>query len=147
MEKIVPLISSGTAGPIGVIHLPRVWQKALLGGLGRLADGYKDIGPGYDQMVLAALGIDADTAREFIHSKKPTYSQFEAWVKAYPGVKLDKATIYKSNAAVMGYIHKDDVRQGILKASGLADDGSVNPGAVDLNNIDDWTEFHASVVK
>ncbi len=147
MEKIVPLISSATAGPLGVIHLPRVWQKALLGGLGRLADGYKDIGPGYDQMVLGALGIDPDKAREFIHTKKPTYAQFEAWVKAYPGAKLDKATIYTSNAAVQGYIHKDDVRHGILKAAGLSDDGSVNPGAVDLNNVDDWTEFHASVVK
>ena len=29
MSKIVPLISSGTAGPNGVLHLPRLWQKFL----------------------------------------------------------------------------------------------------------------------
>ena len=26
-ETYVPLISSGTAGPLGVLHLPRLWQK------------------------------------------------------------------------------------------------------------------------
>jgi hypothetical protein len=144
--KLVPLISSGVAGPLGVIHLPRIWQKGLLGGLGKLADGYKDIGPGYDHMVLGALGIDPEKARAFLREKKPTYAEFEAWVKAYPGVKLDRATIYKSNAAVLGYIHDDATRKEILSAAGYPDDGSVNPGAVDLNNLDDWTEFHKSVV-
>lgn len=143
--KIVPLISSGVAGPLGLLHLPRLWQKGLLGGLGRLADGYGDISPGYDHMVLAAIGIDPEKARSFLREKKPTYAQFEAWVKAYPGVKLDKATIYKNNAAILGYIHDDATRKGILAAAGLPDDGSVNPGAVDLNNLDDWTEFHRSV--
>ena len=27
MSKIVPLISSGTPGPLGVLHLPRLWLK------------------------------------------------------------------------------------------------------------------------
>ena len=30
MSKIIPLISSGIAGPIGVLHLPRLWQKVSL---------------------------------------------------------------------------------------------------------------------
>ena len=30
MSKIVPLISSGTVGPLGVLHLPRLWQKVSL---------------------------------------------------------------------------------------------------------------------
>lgn len=144
-NKLVPLISSGVAGPLGLLHLPRVWQKGLLGALGRLADGYGDISPGYDHMVLHAIGIDPEKARAFIREKKPNYPQFEAWVKAYPGVKLDKATVYKSNAAILGYIHDDATRQGILSASGLPDDGSVSPCAVDLNNLDDWQEFHRSV--
>ena len=38
MSKIVPLISSGVAGPLGVLHLPRLWQKVLLESLGQLAD-------------------------------------------------------------------------------------------------------------
>jgi hypothetical protein len=147
MDKIVPLISSSTAGPLGVLHLPRLWSKALLGATGKLAEGYKDIGPGYDHMVLEGLGIDPEKARTFIRDKRPTYTQFESWVKAYPGVKLDRATIFRINAGVLSYIHTDDVRRDILTSCNLPDDGSVNPGAVDLNNLDDWQTFHASVAK
>src|SRR5690606_38718827 len=100
MDKIVPLISSGTTGPLGILHLPRLWLKGLLGATGKLADGYKDIGPGYDHMVLQGLGIDPDKARAFIHEKKPTYLEFEEWVKNYPGAKLDKATIFRTNTAI-----------------------------------------------
>ncbi|MGE3313186.1 MAG: DUF5069 domain-containing protein [Limisphaerales bacterium] len=97
-------------------------------------------------MVLGAIGIDPEKTRAFIREKKPTYIEFEAWVKAYPGVKLDKATIYKNNVAIQGYIHSDSVRKGVLSAVGLPDDGSVNPGAIDINNLDDWQEFHRSVI-
>src|SRR4028119_1895925 len=98
MDKIVPLISSGTAGPLGVLHLPRLWLKALLGATGKLADGYKDIGPGYDHMVLQGLGIDPDAARAFIREQKPSYPAFEAWVKSRPGVNLSPANIFRVNA-------------------------------------------------
>ena len=68
-------------------------------------------------------------------------------MKKQPGVKLDKATVYKLNQAILGYIHDDGTRKNILNANALADDGSVNPGAVDLNNLDDWYEFHQAELK
>jgi len=142
MAKIVPLISSGTAGPLGVLHLPRLWLKVSLEARGKLADGYPGIGKGYDMMVISALGLSPEAVKKFITDSKPNYAQFEAWVKKQPGVKLDKATIYKLNTAIQGYIHDDGTRKGILGASSIPDDGSVNPGAVDLNNLDDWAEFH-----
>ena len=39
MSKYVPMISSGTAGPLGALHLPRLWQKVSLEAAGKLADG------------------------------------------------------------------------------------------------------------
>ncbi|PYJ85167.1 MAG: DUF5069 domain-containing protein [Verrucomicrobia bacterium] len=147
MAKIVPLISSGVAGPLGVLHLPRLWLKVSLECRGKLADGYPGIGKGYDMMTINALGLNADAVRKFISDSKPTYAQFEAWVKKQPGVKLDKATIYKHNSAVRGYIHDDGTRKGILGANGITDEGSVNPGAVDLNNLDDWYEFHQAELR
>ena len=146
-NTVVPLISSSVAGPLGVIHLPRLWLKVSLEARGQLAAGYPGLGGGYDSMVCAALGLAPDAVKKFIADTRPTYPQFEAWIKKQPGVKLDKATIYKSNAAIMGYIHDDATRKSILSASGLADDGSVNPGAVDLNNIDDWFELHQAALK
>jgi hypothetical protein len=147
MNKIVPLISSGTAGPLGVLHLPRLWSKALLAATGKLADGYKDIGPGYDYMVLQGLGVDPDQARAFIREKKPTYLQFEEWVKSYPGAKLDKANIFRVNAGIASYIHSDEARAEILSGCGKVDETAVSPGAIDLNNLDDWQAFHASVAQ
>ena len=44
MSKIVPTISSGTAGPLGVLHLPRLWQKVSLDAAGKLHDDYPAIG-------------------------------------------------------------------------------------------------------
>ena len=46
-SNIVPLISSGTAGPLGVLHLPRLWLKASLGAAGKLHSDYPAIGAGY----------------------------------------------------------------------------------------------------
>ena len=147
MAKIVPLISSGVAGPLGVLHLPRLWLKVSLECRGKLADGYPGIGKGYDMMTINALGLNADAVKKFINDSKPTYAQFEAWVKKQPGVRLDKATLYKHNSAVRGYIHDDATRKGILGANGITDEGSVNPGAVDLNNLDDWHEFHQAELR
>ena len=130
-----------------MLHLPRLWLKVSLECRGKLADGYPGIGKGYDMMTINALGLNADAVRKFISDSKPTYAQFEAWVKKQPGVKLDKATIYKHNAAVRGYIHDDGTRKGILGANGITDEGSVNPGAVDLNNLDDWYEFHQAELR
>jgi hypothetical protein len=141
---IVPLISSGVAGPLGVIHLPRLWLKVSLEARGKLAAGYPGIGKGYDLMVCNGLGLNPEAVRKFIADTRPTYPQFEAWIKKQPGVRLDRATIYKLNQSILGYIHDDETRKGILGANSLADDGSVNPGAVDLNNLDDWKEFWAA---
>ena len=147
MSKMVPLISSGTAGALGVLHLPRLWLKVSLEARGKLADGYPGIGKGYDIMTINALGLNADAVKNYITQNRPTYAQFEAWVKKQPGVKLDKATLYKHNQSILGYIHDDATRKGILGANAVPDDGSVNPGAVDLNNLDDWYEFWNAELK
>ena len=143
----VPLISSGVAGPLGVLHLPRLWLKASLEAAGKIAAGYPGIGQGYDMMVITGLGLNADEVRKFITESKPTYPQFEAWIKRQPGVNLTRANIHKLNLSIAGYIHTDDVRKGILAANNLPDDGSVLPDAINLNNLDDWNEFHSAVLK
>ena len=147
MNSIVPLISSCVAGPLGVLHLPRLWLKVSLEARGKLATGYPGIGKGYDLMVCTALGLKPDAVQAFIADNRPTYPQFEAWIKKQHGVKLDKATIYKLNQAILGYIHDDETRKNILAASEITDESTVNPGAVDLNNLDDWKEFWEAELK
>ena len=140
MSKIVPTISSGTAGPLGVLHLPRLWQKVSLDKVGKLHDEYPAIGAGYDQMTLDALGLDKDEFNSFMDSK-PTYIALENWVLEKKGGSLDQEAVNKHNEAVKGYIHADEDRTAILAAAGRPDDGSIKD-AVNLNNLDDWALFH-----
>jgi len=142
-HKIVPTISSGTAGPLGVVHLPRLWQKMCLGAVGKLADGYKNCGPGYDMMVLDALGVSQAALVEFVATKKPSYVEFEKFF-ADSATNLNADSIAQINAAITGYQHKDETRQSILAAVGLPDGKPTD--AVNLNNIDDWQEFYASEI-
>ncbi len=141
------MIPCNVAGPLGVLHLPRLWLKVSLESRGKLAPGYPGIGKGFDSMVIAGLGLSADAVKQFITEKQPSYGEFEAWVKAQPGVKLDRASVYKLNQSILGYHHGDDTRAEILKAAGYPDNGTVQGSAVELNALDDWAAFHATVLK
>lgn len=144
-ETYVPMISSGTAGPLGVLHLPRLWQKVSLESAGKLASGYPGIGRGFDAMTCAALGLDEQAVKNYIKQNKPTYPQFEAWVKKN-AKSLNAEAIEKHNAAVRGYNHDEETRKGILASCGIAEDALAPRDAVNLNNLDDWYEFHQAVL-
>ncbi|MDA0709067.1 MAG: DUF5069 domain-containing protein [bacterium] len=144
MAGIVPLISSGVAGPLGVLHLPRLWCKAILGAKGKLAAGYDNCGAGYDQMVLDALGLDREKTLTYLTKSVPTYPAFEKWILDQKGGKLDQQAISKLNDSIRGYHHDDGTRKTILGSAGIADKGTLLD-AVMLNNLDDWTEFHSGL--
>lgn len=145
-DTYVPLISSGVAGPLGVLHLPRMWQKVSLEATGKLASGYPGIGRGFDAMTCAALGLEEQAVKSYIKKNKPTYLQFEAWVKTN-AKSLNPQAIEKHNAAVRGYNHDDETRQEILGNCRMRDDASAPKDAVNLNNLDDWYEFHKAVLQ
>lgn len=144
-DTYVPMISSGTAGPLGVLHLPRLWLKVSLESQGKLAAGYPGIGRGFDAMTCANLGLDEEAVKEYIKQNKPTYPEFEKWVKQN-AKSLNPAAVEKHNAAVRGYIHEDETRKKILDQCELMDDASACKDAVNLNNLDDWYEFHQAVL-
>jgi len=141
--NIVPTISSGTTGPLGVKHLPRLWQKVSLDAAGKLNPEYPAIGAGFDAMTLAALGLEEQAVKDYVASAKPTYVQFEAWCAANGTV--DPGKVAEHNAAVDGYNHDDDTRAAILSAVGLPADTRIHD-AVNLNNLEDWNDFHASEI-
>ena len=145
MSEIIPLISSGTAGPLGVLHLPRLWLKASLGAAGKLHTDYPSCGNGYDGMVLAGLGLDKAAFESFIAESKPTYPEFEAWVLEQSGGSLDSVAVEKLNASIIGYNHSDDVRSEVLAANEIPDEGKILD-AISLNNLDDWLSFHKEVI-
>jgi len=144
MEPIIPLISSGTEGPLGLKHLPRLWLKTLLSTCGRLPEGYKDIRPGFDFMVLEGLGVDPDAAREFIVSEKPGYLAFEEWIQAQPGADASAVNIARINQMIIERKKGDDSRAQMLEENNLPADTPIDDSIM-LNNLDDWRAVHAQL--
>jgi hypothetical protein len=129
------------------LHLPRLWLKVSLESRGKLAPGYPGAGKGFDQMVIDGLGLKREQVIDYIKTQRPNYCQFEAWVKNQPGVKLDQSSVSKLNDSIKGYNHDDGTRKSILGSSSVPDDASAFKDAVNLNNLDDWNEFHAAELK
>ena len=141
MSKQAPSISSGVAGPSGLLHLPRLWQKACLAAVDKLHPEYVACGPGLDQMLLDGLGIERDTFLDFITAKRPTYPQLESWVDAQGERGLDSALVNQINQAVAACRHRESVRSEILNDCGIAAEG-VLFSALSLNDLDDWGAFY-----
>lgn len=139
MEKIVPVISSDTVGPLGIRHLPRLWLKSLLFALDRLADGYYHGNAGFDASLLQHFGIEESALSEYVKTALPTYPEFEAWfVKT--AKRLDPATVHAHNENIRT---RNKSEEGAAKQR--AEIGLDAPGllhGVSLNNLEDWKLFH-----
>jgi hypothetical protein len=141
--KVVPLISSGTAGPLGAIHLPRLWLKLSLAAADALPEGYDECGSGFDAMTLNALGLDRQKTIDYVRKNRPTYMEFEEWVVS--NGKIDKATIERHNAAIRAYNHSDDLAHQMRGAAKIKD-ASVKD-AVSLNTVEDLDEVHRQHIR
>ena len=139
--NVVPLVSSGTAGPIGAIHLPRLWLKLSLAAAGALPEGYDECGSGFDAMTLQNLGLDRQKTIDFVRQRKPTYMEFEEWVVA--NGKTDRATVDQHNAAIRGYNHGEDLAKNMRASSKIKHDTISD--AVTLNMVEDLDEIHRQV--
>ena len=93
MAGVIPTISSGVAGPLGVLHLPRFWSKVTLDAVGQLHSDYPACGAGFDQMVLDGLGLDKDATLAYISDNRPSYTEFEGWILEQKGGSLDQAAV------------------------------------------------------
>jgi len=141
--NVIPSVSSGTAGPCGAIHLPRLWLKLTLGAAGLLPADYDLCGPGFDQMTLNSFNLDRQKTIDYVAQEKPTYLQFEEWVIAQNGGKIDPETVRKHNEAVRAYNHSDELGEKMRSASGVKD--STIKDAVTLNMLEDLDEIYHRV--
>lgn len=142
---IVPTISSKVAGPLGAVHLPRLWCKLTLAGKGMLPSDYDECGEGFDAMTISALGLKRDEVVDFVRKSRPTYMAFEKWVIQKNGGKIDRAKIDAHNKAILGYNHSDDTASSMRKNSGV-DDAAIKDAAT-LNTLDDFDQLYAQITK
>ncbi len=143
MAKVIPLVSSDTAGPLGAIHLPRLWAKLTLHHAGLLPEDYDSCGSGFDQLTINDLGLDRERVITFVRDRRPTYVQFEEWVVEQNGGSIPREKIDAHNKAVRGYKHGDELAAGMRKSSGVKRESIAD--AVTLNTLEDLDALHAQV--
>lgn len=142
--RIVPLISSHVTGTLGLMHLPRLWLKALLHSLDLLAEDW-GCGPGgLDRRITDAVGIDRDAFVPWLLQAFPTYDECEGWVRAHAR-NLTAEAIGASNATLA----TNPLPRGLgaqFRRYLQIDDDSVDVGIV-LNDLDDWMAVHRYVTE
>jgi hypothetical protein len=137
----VPLTGSMAPGPLGLAHLPRMWQKGLLFTRGLLPGDYVFGDKGFDQRIMDGVGIDRDAFLPYLKTL-PTYLQTEAWVRAN-ATKLDQIAA-TSEMIVNRQPSSPEAGNKLRAAVGITDE-SINNTA-QLSNIDDWVALHAYVL-
>src|ERR1700727_2141315 len=63
--SIVPLISASTPGPLGLLHVPRIWLASLLAATGRLDVAASQSHHFFDDVVTATIGIELAELQAF----------------------------------------------------------------------------------
>ncbi len=147
MQKIVPLISTRSTGPLGIIHLPRLWQKMRLDAAGKLDEGYRSGKGGLDGVLLETLGLEYERTTAFIAETQPSYLEFENWVRenALPE-RITPEAIKAFNDKFLTLPKPEPERTEMLKRVGLPVDDSLWL-ASDLNDQDDWHGFHEALLE
>ncbi|HTJ27714.1 MAG TPA: DUF5069 domain-containing protein [Candidatus Limnocylindria bacterium] len=139
---VVPTISSSCAGPLGILHLPRLWLKISLHAAGRLPAGYRHGVGGFDERLCTNLGIDRDAFVAYIEQEKPTYLELEAWVREH-ATKLDAESIAAHNRAIMTGEMPAEIANERRRDAGVTDLSLTR--AVALNDLDDWAAIHRQI--
>jgi hypothetical protein len=140
---LVPLISNREKGPLGLIHLPRLWLKMRAFAVGLLPEGYRHGAGGFDELLLTAIGADLPAVEAFIAEQRPDYLKFEAWLKANARTLTPEA-IAAFNERVLS-MHMPEPRRTEWQARfGLT--GTDYDRGVDLNQLDDWAAVRDQIV-
>jgi hypothetical protein len=142
MERIAPLVGATVAGPLGVVHLPRMWLKSVLSAAGMLAEGYVDYYRGFNKMVVDAIGLDPDAWFAYLKTM-PTYPEAEAYVKAH-ATKLTPDAIAAVNAEVLTFLRPEENAAAVRARAGLTDPEFRNSAR--LLDFDDWCTMHQALV-
>ena len=135
---LVPAISTAVAGPLGALHLPRLWIKRRVQAAGRLPAGYRVGAPGFDGAVAQVLGFDYDALAAYIDAELPDYLATEAWVRSN-ATSLTPETIAALNARILATKLPEQYAPAMRARLGV--DESFER-SIPLNDLDDWLTLH-----
>ncbi len=142
MRPLIPAISTSVTGPLGLMHLPRLWLKTLLSTLDQLPPGYKATTGTFDRLIIDTLGFDESAMLAYFKTAHPDYPQFEAWVKANAR-HLDDTVVRELNGRYLAYKMSAAGAETRRRELGI-EDSAIELG-ITLNDLDDWSALHRQI--
>lgn len=142
IEPLVPLVGPLVAGPLGVVHLPRMWLKGILSAARSLPETYFDDYKGFNKKVVDALGLEPEAWFAFLKTM-PTYVQAEQYVRDHAAT-LTPETIAAVNAEIAAMPRPEENAAKVRALVGFDVDGFNNSAM--LINLDDWFAIHTALV-
>jgi hypothetical protein len=142
IEPLVPLVGPLVAGPLGVVHLPRMWLKGILSAARSLPETYFDDYKGFNKRVVDGLGLEPEAWFAFLKTL-PTYLEAEQYVREH-ATKLDAASIAAVNAEIAGLPRPEENAVKVRELVGLDAPGYNNSAM--LINLDDWYAIHKELI-
>lgn len=139
LEPIVPAISSLAAGPLGLLHLPRLWGKAIIQTAGALPEGFHSGSGPLDEQLAEAIGMDLAASAAYTAAELPPYLTYEQWVRAH-ATKLDAATMAAWNERTRTREKPPALAAAEREILGITDE-SERRGVL-LNDLIDWHLWH-----
>jgi hypothetical protein len=140
--EMIPLISGLTAGPLGIVHLPRMWFKARAHAVGALPAGYGHVTRGDDARLLRALGLAERAFEDYISVVAPDYQACEGWIVSH-ATDSSAATVEAFNA----FVRAQTMPQPRLSEwSERFGTGGSFTSAARLNQLDDWDGIHRQLL-
>jgi hypothetical protein len=138
-----PAISPLLAGELGLLHLPRLWAKAMIDAIGLLPDGYNSGKGPLDEQLATAIGFDLAAAMRYVRAERPTHAAFEEWVQQHAAT-LDAGSRHTWNERISGSKKPEHVAAPERELLGIADPNE--RGGVLLNHLIDMYFFRLEVV-
>jgi hypothetical protein len=135
----VPAISTKAVGPLGVMHLARLWFKHRLYGAGLLPEGYRHGTGGFDEVLSGGLGFDPEAFAVFVETEQPDYLTAEAWIRE------DATNLNATAIAALNDRFCTTVMPPEPLAKRRAELGAIAAGlelGILLNDLDDWAGLH-----
>ena len=101
MGKQKELSSSKEKGNLGVCHLKRFWEKAMLSRKGELPEELRGAEWTTDLVVIDGLGLPLEGTLAFLYQDAMEFETFEQWILDKHAGSINQQLINRVNAAVM----------------------------------------------
>jgi hypothetical protein len=137
VDPISPAITGLLTGPLGILHLPRLWGKAMIKAIGALPEGYHSGSGPLDEQLSEAMGLELAKSVAYINAEFPTYIVYEDWVRKNATLKPE--SIADWNERMKTRQKREEMATAERAQLGLTN--SDERGGRLLNDLLDWQLF------